>query len=101
MRSALFLSGVMFGVAGLCACAVQKPSDFADQAIGVSIDRAIEAERRPGSYANRIGWIEKTYELPNGNWVRVVPLDTDCLVHWEVNKDRIIVGYRLLGAGCH
>ena len=55
---------------------------------------------REGSYASRIGWKETTYPLDNGNWVYVEPAGVggkDCLIHWEVNPQGIIVGARTEG----
>jgi len=49
------------------------------------------------SYASRIGWKEKTYQLNNGNWVYVEPDSKNCFIHWEVNPQGIIVGYKLEG----
>jgi len=52
------------------------------------------------SYASRIGWKEKTYQLDNGNWVYVEPDSKNCFIHWEVNPLGIFVGYKLEG-NCH
>lgn len=65
------------------------------------IGRPIEETRRlilrPESYASRIGWKEQTYKLDNGNWVYVEPDSPGCFIHWEVNPQGIIVGYKLEG----
>jgi hypothetical protein len=57
-------------------------------------------EAEPESYASRIGWKTRTYELPNGNWVHVAPDRKDCEVHFEVDKAGIVVAYQLVGEGC-
>ena len=49
------------------------------------------------SYASRSGWKERTYQLGNGNWVYVQPDSPNCIIHWEVNPQGIIVGYKLEG----
>lgn len=54
---------------------------------------------RPGSYASRVHWRESTYKLPNGNMVFVEP-EPHCLIHWEINTQEIIVGYRAEGERC-
>ncbi len=43
---------------------------------------------------------EITYNLDNGNWVYVESDKPDCFIHWEVNPQGIIVGYKLEG-DCH
>ena len=55
---------------------------------------------RPDSYASKIGWKETTYQLANKNYVFVEPMSADCSVHWEVNPEDIIVGFRAKGSGC-
>jgi hypothetical protein len=84
------------------SCASQIPSvrDYASATIGISIDQYKATLGRPQSYASRIGWKERTYDLPNGNWVYVAPEAKDCLVHWEVSRAGTIIGYSLEGRGC-
>jgi hypothetical protein len=55
----------------------------------------------PESYASRIGWQEKTYRLDNGNLVYVEPDRPDCFIHWEVNPEGIIIGYKTEGKRCY
>ena len=68
--------------------------------IGHSIEEIREINKRPGSYAFRIGWKETTYQLNNGHWVYVEPVRKDCIIHWEINRDNIIVDYTIEGDGC-
>lgn len=68
--------------------------------VGRPIKELKEILSRRGSYASRIGWKEKNYPLANGNWVYVEPDSNNCFVHWEVNPNGIIVGYKLEG-DCH
>lgn len=56
---------------------------------------------RPESYPSRIGWQEKTYKLDNGNLVYVEPVRPDCFIHWEVNPEGIIIGYKTEGKRCY
>jgi hypothetical protein len=83
-----------------CSGQMQPDSEFAGYSVGRPIDDYKALVRKPGSYASRTGWQEKTYELPNGNWVYVAPLGRDCLIYWEVNKAGTIVGYKLEGTRC-
>lgn len=83
-----------------CMSQIRPFPEYAEGWVGTSVDRLIEAKDRPGSYASRVGWKDKRYELGNGNWVYVSPERADCTVHWEVNSSRIIVGYRTEDEGC-
>lgn len=87
---------VLFG----CMSQIRPFPEYANGWIGKSIDRLIIATRRPGSFASRIGWKEKQYKLENSNWVYVSPEREGCIVHWEVNPEGIIVGYRTEGERC-
>lgn len=59
-----------------------------------------EDMEKPDSYASKIGWMESTYRLANGNSVFIEPVGAECLVHWEVNPSGVIVGYEGKGTGC-
>lgn len=83
-----------------CLSQISPFKTAADSWIGRPIQEIREINERLGSYANRIKWKEKTYNLENGNWVYVEPDRQDCLVHWEVNREGIIVGYTTEGEGC-
>jgi hypothetical protein len=74
---------------------------YAKKSIGRPISAKIDVISRPNSYASSIGWREKTYKLDNGNWVYVEPDSPNCLIHWEVNPQGIIVGYKLEGNRCY
>ena len=71
------------------------------ETMGQPISVVIKSVSRPGSYASSIGWKETTYKLDSGNWVYVEPDRPNCLIHWEVNPQGLIVGYKLEGKGCH
>lgn len=69
-------------------------------AIGKPVAKVIALDQRPDSYASDIGWTEKRYELGDGNWVYVSPGAPQCEIHFEVNPQGIVVGFRLLGSRC-
>src|SRR6185369_14658762 len=75
---------------------IPKMEDYTKSGMGRPVDGLKASMARPSSYASRIGWQEKTYDLPNGNWVLVEP-EPRCMIHWEVNRQGIIVGYRTEG----
>lgn len=84
----------------LVSCGHIPPlENWAKSGIGRNIDEIRATHARPSSYASQIGWKEKAYDLPNGNWVFVSP-EPRCLIHWEVNMQGVIVGYRFEGQGC-
>lgn len=89
-------------LAALSACNSQIPTlrEWADQCIGRPVAEQERLDTEPQSYASRIGWTRKTYDLPNGNWVYVSPDRKDCEVHFEVDKAGIMTGYQLVGKGC-
>lgn len=84
-----------------CMSQIRPFEEYAGGWVGKSVDRLIEASRRPQSYASRTGWQEKRYELGNGNWVYVSPEREGCIVHWEVSRQGTIVGYRTEGGRCY
>ena len=85
----------------LCGCPSIPPLKYYMRgAIGQPIEVTRQRMARKGSYASSIGWKERTYNLPNGNWVYVEPAYPDCLIHWEVNPKGIKVGARAEGKGC-
>jgi hypothetical protein len=91
---------LLFALVLGCNSQIPTLREWADQGIGQPIEVMQEAEARPESYASRIGWRTKRYDLPNGNWVHVAPDRKDCEVHFEVDKGGIVVGYQLVGKGC-
>jgi len=93
---------ILFGTLLIIGCLSQIVSieDYTKSGIGRPIEETKELMARPESYASRIGWIEKTYPLPNGNRIYVEPDSKNCFIHWEVNPQGIIVGYKLEG-NCH
>jgi len=67
--------------------------------VGRDIEEMKTIMSRPNSYASKIGWKETTYNLPNGNWIFVEP-EPRCSIHWEVNQQGAIVGYKAEGESC-
>jgi hypothetical protein len=99
MRRRLLLP-LVAGLAGCSASQVPTLEDYAGSAVGRDIAVVRDLVRRPGSHASTVGWQERTYSLPNGNWVYVEPDRANCEIHYEVNGEDIIVGYTAIGAGC-
>lgn len=81
----------------LNGCSIPPVGKYAQSWIGHSIEEKKKGVTGPGSYAARIGWKETTYQLDNGNWVYVEADNKNCFIHWEVNPQGIIVGYKLEG----
>ncbi len=80
----------------LCGCGSISLKEYTKVWIGHPI-----AEKRQPML--REGLKETTYPLDNGNWVDVEPAGVggkDCLIHWEVNSQGIIVGAHTEGKGC-
>jgi len=69
--------------------------------IGSPVEELKAVIKRPESYPSRIEWKETTYQLSNGNWVYVEPVRPDCYLHWEINKQGIIVNYKTEGNRCY
>jgi len=78
---------------------ISSTGDYAKGWVGHSIKEKEEKQAisHAGSYAKSIGWKEKIYKLDNGNLVYVEPDRPGCFIHWEVNPQGIIIGYKLEG----
>ena len=95
IASVLIMSGCLSQIAPL--------SEYKKSWIGHPISELKEAMSHPNvmdSYKSKIGWKDRTYELPNGNSVFAELEWKDCVIHWEVNPEGIIVGSRTEGNGC-
>jgi hypothetical protein len=93
------LSLIIIGALLLSGCLHDIPpiGEYTENKIGHPIEKQKMRVADPGSYASRIGWQEKTYKLDNGNWVYVEPDSKNCFIHWEVNPEGTIIGYKLDG----
>lgn len=80
-----------------CVSQIPRVKDWADQGIGLPIRNLFGRIQDPGSYVARTHSKIGKYKLDNGHFVYTEPVWTDCVVHWEVNADEIIVGYRMDG----
>jgi hypothetical protein len=101
MKKAIFFVVIfVFIFSSGCNSQIASIKKSAKSWIGDSIEVRKKLTFDPGSYASRIGWKEKTYQLDNENWVYVEPAGPDCFIHWEVNPPGIIVGYKLEGNRC-
>jgi hypothetical protein len=85
-------------VLSACLSQIAPIEDRTKSWIGRPIEEIRRPILRPESYASRIGWKEKTYQLDNGNWVYVEPDSKNCFIYWEVNPQGTIVGYKLEGS---
>jgi hypothetical protein len=94
----LILFTTLFAVS--CLSQIVSIEDYTNNWIGRPIEETRRLNLRPESYASRIGWKEKTFQLDNGNWVYVEPDRPGCFIHWEVNPQGIIVSYKLED-NCH
>lgn len=74
--------------------AIPRFEDVVEQAVGMPIEEFIAISEHPNSYSSRSGWVQQTYMLENGHQVYVHPETPRCIVHWEVNHEGIIVGYK-------
>jgi hypothetical protein len=90
--AAIFMSLGIFG----CVSQIVSLDEHTRSWIGHPISEMKEVMARPRSYASRITWKEKIYHLDNGNYVFVEP-EPRCFIHWEVDKEDIIVGYKTVG----
>jgi hypothetical protein len=99
MRAHKFSVIVVAIVLAGCISQIVPFDEYVKGWVGGNIEEMRTTMSRPNSYASRIGWKETTYKLPNGNWVFVEP-EPRCLIHWEVNQQGIIVGFKTVGGSC-
>lgn len=59
-----------------------------------------ERPRRPSDPTAKFIWKPSAYTLPNGNSVYIRQVAKDCFIHFEVNHEKTVVGYRLEGTTC-
>ena len=97
MKKLLFILAI---ACASCASQPQSVSSLAEGSVGRPFAEYKAELSKPTSYANRSGWKESRYDLPNGNWVYAAPMNGFCEIHWEINKAGTIVGYTLDGQGC-
>jgi hypothetical protein len=83
-----------------CVSQIAPLKDSSEQQIGRPFEELKVIITRSESYPSRIGWEEKTYQLESGNWVYIEPVRPDCFIHWEINKQGIIVSYKTEGNRC-
>ncbi len=86
----------------LVACSSQIPTlkDWADGLVGRNVAELRALAVPSGSYSSRIGWQHKRYNLGNGHWVYVQPDRANCVIHFEINCEDLIVRYTPIGTGC-
>ena len=84
-----------------CLSQIASFEESTNKWIGRPLSDLKEVLARPTSYVSRTGWKEKTYRLDNGNLAYVEPDGRDCFIHWEVNPEGIIIGYKTEGKRCY
>jgi len=97
MKRAIFFILILIPLLYGCLHNIGTIEEYTKYWIGRPIEETKILVRDSHSYASRIGWQEETYKLDNGNWVYVEPDSPNCFIHWEVNPEGIIVGYKLEG----
>lgn len=107
LGSAMLLGPVLL----LSGCpTVSSPKDWASHGIGGSIEGLLKAVdrdyvRNPKKEPSRDDVMKARYKLANGNTVYPIPIVFGrCKVHWEVNPEGIVVGYRyedVIKDGCN
>lgn len=94
--------GVFFClIVGGCSFSIAPFPDYAKGWVGAPIDQLVAASKRPQSYASRSNSPQRFYQLESGNEVYASPEWEGCIVHWEFNRERIIVGYKTEGDQCY
>jgi hypothetical protein len=83
-----------------CFPAIAPFPEYADAWIGKPVDRLVAATERPGSYASRSHSQARFYQLANGNGAYAAAEREGCIVHWEFNRERVIVAYKTEGEKC-
>lgn len=84
-----------------CLSQIDPLEEFVKAWVGRPLSELKEVISRPESYPSRIGWKETTYKFDNGNLVYIEPVRPNCFIHWEVNPEGIIVGYKTEGKKCY
>lgn len=99
-KQLLFVVLVVFLTHG-CLSQIGSMDEYTKNWVGRSIEEYHRMGQRSETYAKHIKWKEKTYFLSNGNQVYIEPIRKECFIHWEVNSEGIIVGYRTDGVRCY
>ena len=84
-----------------CVSQIASVQHSAGSWIGRPISDRLDIMSRPGGYADRIRWQQKTYALDNGDLVYIEPALPDCFIHWETNEAGTIIGFKTDGRGCN
>ena len=76
---------------------VERYEDYVSQVLGMPVGHFIARQELEYSYASQTGWVRQTYQLDNGHQVYVYPVSPDCLGHWEISREDVVVGHRAEG----
>lgn len=101
MIKKLLITTIVLLLSG-CVSQIVSVDDSAKTWIGRPLAELKEViwSRKSSTYAERIGWQEKTYSLDNGNLVYVEPVRPGCFIHWETDAKGMIRAYKTDGNRC-
>lgn len=83
-----------------CLSQIAPVKESAQHWIGHNIKELEKASELP-SYQPKDKWPFRTYQLANKNLIYVDLVRPNCYIHWEVNPQGIIVGYKTEGDRCY
>lgn len=82
-----------------CISQIAPLNESAQKWIGHHVKELEKASELP-SHQPRDRWPWTTYQLDNGNLAYVDSIRANCYIHWEINPQGIIVGYKTEGNRC-
>lgn len=101
MKFIFFIIYAVIFVILLVGCGFPSVKHWAERGIGRHVSVVEQLMAKSDSYASKIMWKKNTYRIANGNLVLVEPVREDCFVHWEVDNNGIIYGYKTEGGNCN
>jgi len=99
--SRIFAVIVLISLLTGCISQIPRVEDSANGAVGTSINLLLERAARPESWIYRSGQKVGRYRLENGHFAYTEPVREGCILHWEVDAEGIILGYRMQGNRCY
>lgn len=98
------LSVVVTMYLGGCLSQILPADEWAKGWVGEPVQRLVKLVERPVDPVRNPTAVmtlkPNAYTLPNGNSIYLLKEARDCSIHFEVNRESIIVGYRLEGTTC-
>lgn len=98
LASVIILSGLLLGC---LRSQIVSLEEYTAGWIGHPVNELRTIVLQPTSYASRTGWKETTYKLGDGYWIYVEPEKKGCIIHWKIDPNGIIVGYKTEGERCY